>query len=103
MGVLVRASIAYQIRTLRMVRGWTQEELASRAKLSTPTISRLEDASGESPQISTLTAVANAFDVALFIRFESWEAFVRHMAGLIPPAAFDADKLADEAEDDTKP
>src|SRR3990167_7877010 len=94
MGIILRASIAYQVRSMRLMRGWTQETLADKAGLSTPTISRVEDPAAEiGLEMKTLQLIAQAFDVALFVRFASWEDFVREMVGLIPPAAFGADGL----------
>lgn len=93
MSVILRASIAYQTHTIRRARNWSQEQLAFRANLSTQTIIRLEDPSGEWPSLTTLKEVASAFDCALVCRFTSWPDFVAQMVGLIPPHAFDADRV----------
>jgi transcriptional regulator with XRE-family HTH domain len=103
MEMLVRASIAFQVRSIRLARGWTQQELANRSSLSLPTIGRLEDMAGESPSIATLLAVAKAFDCGLVARFTDWQEFVDRMIGMIPPKAFDAAELQREAEIVTAP
>jgi transcriptional regulator with XRE-family HTH domain len=94
MAMLLRASIAFQILTIRKARGWTQEELATRSGLSHQTIVRLEDMNGADPTVGTLAAVAKAFDCALYCRFSSWNEFVRMMAGTIPPSSYEAEREA---------
>lgn len=48
----------YRIRQLRLEKGWSQEQLATIAGLSTRTIQRIEN--GEQASLDTLTAIAAA-------------------------------------------
>lgn len=101
MAMLLRASIAFQVRTMRLARDWTQEELAKRAGLSIPTISRVEDLSGEAPTLETLLTLAKTFDCGLICRFQSWDEFVSHMAGMIPPDPWETEAGAMPSEERT--
>ena len=73
----IRRGIRAQVRTLRDSRRWSQTELAERiAKLTgtsaltvQPNISRLESKRDGYPRIQTLLQIAEAFDVALVVRF----------------------------------
>lgn len=89
MAMIVRASIAFEVRMLRLSRGWTQEELAAKCDESTPTISRIENPEGSWMRLATLEKIARAFDVALLVRFASWEEFVQTMP--IPAPAYEAE------------
>ncbi|SVK54127.1 anaerobic benzoate catabolism transcriptional regulator [Acinetobacter baumannii] len=51
----------YRIRPLRLEKGWSQEQLATIAGLSTRTVQRIEN--GEQASLETLTAIAAALDV----------------------------------------
>lgn len=51
----------YRIRPLRLERGWSQEQLATIAGLSTRTVQRIEN--GEQASLETLTAIAAALGV----------------------------------------
>lgn len=64
-------SLALQIHTLRTHRNWTQSDLAERADMKQPRISTMED-SCDGVSISTLKKLAEAFDVALCIKFVSF-------------------------------
>lgn len=75
--------LALNIRRLRTSQGMTQSELATRAGLSRPTISHLEDASSEASSSSrTLQAVSNALGVTLSELFQEvkYPSFVRFRA-----------------------
>jgi transcriptional regulator with XRE-family HTH domain len=48
----------YRIRQLRLEKGWSQEQLATIAGLSTRTVQRIEN--GEQASLETLTAIAAA-------------------------------------------
>ncbi len=56
----IRVSIAREIITRRLAAGWTQEQLAKRAKVSTETISRLESAKHK-PQSATVEKIEAVF------------------------------------------
>jgi ribosome-binding protein aMBF1 (putative translation factor) len=59
----IRALIARDIITTRLAAGWTQEELARRAKVSVETVSRLESAK-HTPQSATVEKIDAAFKKA---------------------------------------
>lgn len=68
--------IPIQIRTMRMSRGWSQEELAKRSGLKQTQIAKLETVPlKEEPNARTLLRIAHALDVALAIRMVPWRAF----------------------------
>jgi transcriptional regulator with XRE-family HTH domain len=69
---LVNASIAAQIKVLREQRGLTQAELAERAAMKQPRISLLENVNYDAWSLKTLWKLAEVFDVALTLRFESF-------------------------------
>lgn len=50
--------LKYRIRPLRLEKGWSQEQLATIAGLSTRTVQRIEN--GEQASLETLTAIAAA-------------------------------------------
>lgn len=59
----IRAMIARDLITRRLAAGWTQEELAKRAKISVETISRLEGGKHK-PQAATLEVIEAVFKKA---------------------------------------
>lgn len=63
------AQLGERIRMLRVNRGWTLEQLATRARLSKSYLSRLEDGDRQ-PSIAALLSVAQAFGVSLHALFE---------------------------------
>lgn len=80
----VDVGIAFQIRALRKQqkpKPWTQTELANRAKMKQPRIHELEDPS-KSPTLSTLKALANAFEVGLLVKFVPISELVKHELNL---------------------
>ncbi len=68
--------IALQIKTLRQQRNWSQEELADRAGMKQSRISAMESADYNSWSVRTLKRLAQAFDLALIVRFESFGNFL---------------------------
>lgn len=56
--------IGRRVKELRGERGWTQAELAERAGLKFQAVSRLERG-GQSPTITTLQKIADAFGVEM--------------------------------------
>jgi transcriptional regulator with XRE-family HTH domain len=79
----VRWSIAVQIRTMRLEKGWTQEELGRRIGSYAPIISQLENPESPSvPQLSTLCKIAHAFDCALIVTFIGWRDWLAYMRSL---------------------
>jgi transcriptional regulator with XRE-family HTH domain len=63
------SNIARNVEMLRKAREWSQEDLGRKAGLSQKVISNLENAPklGISPTLHTVTAVADALDVSIFI------------------------------------
>lgn len=61
-------SIAIQVREIRLQRGWTQQELAEKASLTQPQISRVESGIYQGT-IDVLQRIAAAFNCALMVRF----------------------------------
>lgn len=68
----LNTSIAAQIKANRERRGWTQEQLAALTGMKQSRISSLENVNYESWSIKTLRRIAEAFDVVLVVRFESF-------------------------------
>jgi HTH-type transcriptional regulator/antitoxin HipB len=69
--------IPFQIRALMLARGWTQKELARRAKMRQPTISALISPGKTRPNLETLRRLAAAFDCGLMVRFAPFSEIVR--------------------------
>ena len=65
----IRTALPFQLRALRMGKGWSQETAAERAGMAQPRISELERPSGRMPNLDTLCRIASAHDVALEVRF----------------------------------
>jgi transcriptional regulator with XRE-family HTH domain len=61
--------VPLQIQTLRRQRGWSQGELAERAKLTQGVISRAEDQDYGNLTVNTILNIAEGFDVAFVGRF----------------------------------
>lgn len=68
--------IALQIKTLRQQREWSQEDLAERAGMKQSRISAMEQVDYDSWSVRTLKRLAQAFDLALIVRFESFGEFL---------------------------
>jgi transcriptional regulator with XRE-family HTH domain len=68
----LNSSIATQIKVLREQRGLTQKELAERADMRQERISVLEDVNYSSWTINVLRRLAEAFDLTLTVKFESF-------------------------------
>jgi len=78
----VTSWIVYQLKNLREQRGWTQAKLASEAGTSQPAIARIERSDYGKWNIATLLDMADAFDVALEVRFVDWPTFTRRARDL---------------------
>jgi transcriptional regulator with XRE-family HTH domain len=68
----LNTAIATQIKVLRESRGLTQAQLAALVGTSQPAISAHESPDKKSWSIATLRKLADAFDVALVVKFESF-------------------------------
>lgn len=68
----LNTAIAAQIKALREARGLSQKDLGSRINTSQPGISALENVNYSRWSLSTLRKLAEAFDVALVVKFVSF-------------------------------
>ena len=68
----LNSRIAAQIRELRKRCGWSQQELAEKIGTRQSGVSRLEKSGYSGWSISTLRRLAEAFDVALSVKFASF-------------------------------
>lgn len=73
----VRNWIAFQIRTLRKQRGWSQIDFAEKTNKPQSVISRLEDPGYGKLTVQTLLDLAATFNVALLIKFVDFPTFIR--------------------------
>jgi len=71
--------IATQIKVLREQRELTQKELADLTGMAQPRIAVLEDINYSSWSISTLRRLAQAFDVRLSVKFETFSSLIREI------------------------
>jgi len=69
----VYQAIGHRLSELRRGRGWTQEQLAERARTSAPYVARIEGG-GRRPTVEVLAALAKALDVPLWRLFTSGRA-----------------------------
>lgn len=73
--------VAFQIRSTRENRAWTQGELARAAGMSQNNFSRLEQPDYGKYTISSLKRIAEALDVALVVRFVPFSQYVDWLSG----------------------
>lgn len=83
-GEYLHTNIAYQVRALRKQRGWDQKKLADNAGMLQPRISTIENPSNSKLNLDTLLRLANAFDVALSVRFTAFSDLLRWSEGFSP-------------------
>ncbi|MFN0022852.1 MAG: multiprotein-bridging factor 1 family protein [Parvularculaceae bacterium] len=92
----VRAGVPHQIRSMRLQRNWSQEELAKKMKTSQSAIARLENVDNGKFNISTLLQAASAFDVAVLVMLVPFSRLLKERANLSPSAidavAFENDR-----------
>lgn len=72
-------NIATQIKVLREQRGWTQIELAEKAGMKQSRISLLENPNYDKWTISTLTKLAETFDVGLYLSYENFSTIIERI------------------------
>lgn len=53
------------IKNLRLEKGWSQQTLATKAKLSYNTITKIEQGVATHPTIQTIIKLTDAFDVSI--------------------------------------
>ncbi|MHB0970963.1 MAG: helix-turn-helix domain-containing protein [Thermoanaerobaculia bacterium] len=73
----IRHGLSDQIRAMRERRGWSQTDLAKRMGTSQPAVARIETSRDKYLSFPTLLSVANAFDVAVLVRFVPFSELVR--------------------------
>ena len=76
--------IPYQLRGLRAKRQLTQAELAELAGTTQTVISRIENNGASNLSVKTLLKLAEAFDVALVVRFEPIDRFIKWVDDFSP-------------------
>lgn len=69
-------NIATQIKVLREQRGWAQKELAAKVGMKQSRISLLENVNYDKWSISTLTKLAEVFDVGLYLTYEKFSTLI---------------------------
>src|SRR6202035_1803852 len=84
--IFLNSSIAIQIKTLRVQRGWSQEDLAKACGMMQQRICTLEQANYRGRSLKTLLRLAKAFDLALVVKFESFGTFLREVISVEQPA-----------------
>jgi transcriptional regulator with XRE-family HTH domain len=98
-----RTYVAYQIRTIRAQRGWSQEQFAEKLHTSQSAVSRMEDRQYGKQNLHTLLEVAASFNCGLVVRFVRYADFVKDTSNLSPDhlrvAEFDFDSLIPLVED----
>jgi transcriptional regulator with XRE-family HTH domain len=95
--IFLNSLIAIQIKTLRVQRGWSQEDLAKACGMMQQRICTLEQASYRGRSLKTLLRLAKAFDLALVVRFESFGTFLKEVISL-EQAALERWPFADDPE-----
>lgn len=93
----INIGIPFQIRALRMSRGWNQEMLAKHAGMAQPRISEIEKPGERRLSIETLLRIAAAFDVALQVRFTTFSELV-DWSESFDPENFELDSFKEEID-----
>jgi transcriptional regulator with XRE-family HTH domain len=84
----VKTSVPLQIHALREQFGWTQGQLAERAKTTQTVISRLEDPNYGNLSLNSLLKLASAFDIGLLVKFVPFSRLLNEFKDLSPQALF---------------
>ena len=71
----INNGLAFQIRALREIRGWSQTELGARTDLPQAVIAQFENPDYGRYTLAALKRLGDAFDVALVVRFVPFSAF----------------------------
>lgn len=77
----VNKHLAFQLRTMRDEKGWSQQETAERAKMTQNVISRLENPFYGKATLTTLKRIAATHDVALMVTFVPFSQLVDWVSG----------------------
>jgi transcriptional regulator with XRE-family HTH domain len=78
------SNVSMQIYNMRLSRGWTQKDLADAAGMAQSRISLIEGPSYDRFSLSTLKRIAEAFDVALLIRFVPFSELLDRTLSIMP-------------------
>jgi transcriptional regulator with XRE-family HTH domain len=93
----IRRGLPLQIRAIREARNWNQKQLGDAAGIPQANISRTENTRDTFLSFQTLLKIAEAFDVALIVKFapfselEDWA--TRPLSSVVP-LAFSAERVA---------
>jgi transcriptional regulator with XRE-family HTH domain len=79
-----RTYLAYQIRTNRAERGWSQGQFAEKLDTSQSAVSRMEDRQYGKLNLQTLLDLASAFDCGLVVQFVAYADFIKNTSDLSP-------------------
>jgi transcriptional regulator with XRE-family HTH domain len=79
-----RRGLAYQITALREARGWSQSELGRQAGLPPSNVNRWEDPTYGKFSLTTLLNIASIYDVALIVKFVSFDGLLGSVSNLRP-------------------
>lgn len=93
----IKNGIAFQIRTLREDRDWTQGKLGEIAEKPRNVISRLEDPNYGKFTLATLIEIASAFDVGLMVKFVPFSRLTKEYDD-VSPEALSARSTSDKKE-----
>jgi transcriptional regulator with XRE-family HTH domain len=74
-------TLAFQIRSMRDAKNWSQGALAEKVGMNQNAISRLESPTYGRATLTTLKRIATAFDVALVVRFVPFSQMVSWVTG----------------------
>lgn len=77
----IRNGIAFQVRSMRRTKGWTQEQLAHAVGTKSTQIGRVENPDYGSHTVRMLRRIASVFDVAVVVRFVPYSELLRWDAG----------------------
>jgi transcriptional regulator with XRE-family HTH domain len=97
-------NLAFQLRSLRDLKDWTQGELAAKVGMPQTAISRLENPYYGKPTITSLKRLAAIYDVALIVRFVPFSQLVNYVSGTpyqergLSPEAMDVAPFSQEFE-----
>jgi transcriptional regulator with XRE-family HTH domain len=93
----VHLGIPLQIRVMREARSWNQTQLGEKISTTQNAISRLESSDYGKPNVKTLLRLAEAFDVALLVKFVPFSRFAQVLDEMsetsIAVPSFDKDEV----------
>ena len=97
-------NLAFQLRSLRDLKDWTQGELAQRVGMPQTAISRMENPYYGKQTITSLKRLAATYDVALIVRFVPFSQLINWVSGTpyeergLSPEAMDISSFGEEFE-----